>query len=71
MRNPARANRGEAPFIGWLAPDNPSLLCCDVDCAGAFLALLYVEGYGLSFGQRPKATTLDAAVVDEYILRTI
>jgi len=50
---------------------NPYLLGYDVGRAGAFLALLDVEGYGLPFSQRLEATALDGAVMNEDVLSAV
>lgn len=47
---------------------HPGSLGEDVDCARTFLALLDVEGDGLSLGQRFEAACLDGAMMDEDVL---
>ena len=49
----------------------PGLLGYDVGRAGAFLALLDVEGYGLPFRQGLEAAALDRAVVDEDVFGAV
>ena len=47
------------------------LLGYDVCCAGTFLALLDVEGDGLSFSQCLESLALDGAVVHEDVFGSI
>jgi len=63
--NPARVNRGGAGLV------IPGLLRNDVGSAWAFLSLLNVEGYRLSFSQRLKTATLDCTVVNEDVFGTV
>lgn len=50
---------------------NPGLLGYDVGRAGAFRALLGVEGYGLPFSQRLEATALDGVVMNEDVFGAV
>ncbi len=47
------------------------LLSYDVRSCRAFLALLYVERHGLTFGQRLEAAALDRAVMNENVIGTV
>ena len=47
------------------------LLGYNVGRTGSFLALLDVEGYGLSFSQRLEAASLDGAVVNEDVFGAV
>ena len=62
-----KPRHGAGLFFGY----NPGLLGYDVGSAGALLALLNVEGYGLSFSQRLEAAALNGAVMDEYVFGAI
>jgi len=50
---------------------SPGLLGYDVGRARAFLALLNVEGHGLSFSQRLEAAALNRAVMDEDVFGAV
>ena len=50
---------------------SPTLLGNDVGRTGALLALLYVEGYGLSFSQRLESTALNSAVVNKDVFGAV